>query len=229
MVSHYASAFILGLFGSLHCLGMCGPIALALPAPRGASPGLRVLGRLAYNTGRTFTYAVLGVFAGLLGHVFQLGGVQRIVPVVLGSLLIASVFVTAEHMPRWVFNTFYRPVQRGLGKLMSRKGVTGLLHIGLLNGLLPCGLVYAALAAAATREGPAGGALYMALFGLGTLPMMFALSLGGAALHAPRFRPVMQWLVPSLTVCVGLLLVLQGLSISLPFLPGVAPGACCGS
>ena len=224
----YWTAFLMGIGGSLHCLGMCGPIAIALPASREATRLHRVYGRLLYNLGRTLTYAGMGLFAGSLGHLLQAGGVQRWAYIVLGVLLIATLFFSSEHMPRWVFNTFYRPVQRALGQRLKRHGNLGLFQVGVLNGFLPCGLVYAALTGASLQEGPLRGALFMGLFGLGTLPMMFALSMGGLSLRGPRWRPVMQYLVPTITLAVGLWLILRGLSISLPFLtPGAAD--CCGT
>ncbi len=222
-------AFTLGLAGSLHCLGMCGPLALALPAPRDASRLDRALGRLLYNLGRTATYAFMGLFAGLLGHVLQLGGLQQTVTIALGILLIATLFLNTRHMPDWVLNRFYRPVQRGLGKLLQRRGKLGLFQVGLLNGLLPCGLVYAALAGAALQPGALRGALYMALFGLGTVPMMFAISMGGLTLRSTRFKPVLQYLVPALTLTAGVLLILRGLSLGIPYIsPDLSiPGSCC--
>jgi len=222
-------AFTLGLAGSLHCLGMCGPLALALPAPRDASRFVRALGRLLYNLGRTLTYAFMGLFAGLLGHALQLGGLQQIVSILLGMLLIATLFLNTRHMPEWVLKRFYRPVQRGLGKLLHRHGKFGLLQVGLLNGLLPCGLVYAALAGAALQSGALRGALYMGIFGLGTIPMMFAISMGGLTLRSPRFKPVLQYLVPALTLTAGVLLILRGLSLGIPYIsPDLStPGACC--
>ncbi|MCC5849864.1 MAG: sulfite exporter TauE/SafE family protein [Verrucomicrobia bacterium] len=228
MVTAYLTAFVLGLGGSLHCLGMCGPLALALPAGREASRLRRAMARLVYNLGRTVTYAIMGLFAGSLGHILHLGGVQRWVSIVLGVLLISTLLFSSEHMPRWVFNTFYRPVQRGLGKLLKREGMGGFFQIGLLNGLLPCGLVYAALAMASVQQGPLQGAGFMALFGLGTVPMMFAISMGGLTLRSPRFQPVLQYLLPALTLIAGIFLILRGLSLGIPYLsPDFAAGACC--
>lgn len=225
----YWAALLLGLAGSLHCLGMCGPLALALPAGHETPPLQRALARLAYNLGRAFTYALMGCFAGLLGHVFQLGGFQRWVSILLGMLLIATLLFSAHTMPEWVLQTVYRPIQKRLGKRLRRQGASGLFHIGLLNGLLPCGLVYAALAGASLQEGPLRGAAYMFIFGLGTLPMMFALSMGGLSLRTPKFKPLYQYLVPALTLTAGVLLILRGLSLGIPYIsPDLStPGGCC--
>lgn len=224
------SALALGLAGSLHCLGMCGPLALALPAPRDAGPGRRALGRLLYNLGRTVTYAVMGLFAGALGHALQLAGVQQTVSIALGLLLLSTLFLRGHHLPGWILRTFYLPVQRALGRILKHGSPGGLFRTGLLNGLLPCGLVYAALAAAALQHGPLQGALYMALFGLGTVPLMFALSMGGLGLHAPRFRPLLNRVIPAVTLMVAVLLILRGLSLGIPYVsPDLNKGACCGT
>jgi len=225
------SALALGLAGSLHCLGMCGPLALALPASPEATLGRRALGRLVYNLGRAVTYAVMGIFAGVLGHAIQMAGVQQTVSILLGVLLLATVFLKAHHMPEWMLNAFYRPVQRGLQRILRRGSLTGLFQTGLLNGLLPCGLVYAALAAASLQAGAVQGAAYMFLFGLGTIPLMFALSLGGLGLRTPKLQPVLNRLIPAVTFTVAVLLILRGLSLGIPYISPVldaaAEGGCC--
>lgn len=223
------SALALGLAGSLHCLGMCGPLALALPANPRAGLGRRAAGRLMYNLGRAVTYAGMGIFAGVLGHAIRLAGVQQIVSVVLGVLLLATVFLKTHHMPAWMLNTFYRPVQRGLQRILRRGSLTGLFQTGLLNGLLPCGLVYAALAGASLQAGALQGAAYMFLFGLGTLPLMFALSLGGLGLQTPKIQPVLNRLIPAVTFTVAVLLILRGLSLGIPYISPVleSGGGCC--
>jgi len=224
------SALALGLAGSLHCLGMCGPLALALPAAPDASVGRRALGRLMYNLGRAVTYAFMGIFAGVLGHALRLAGVQQIVSIVLGVLLLATLFLTTKHMPAWVLNTFYRPVQQGLQRILRRGSLLGLFQTGLLNGLLPCGLVYAALAAASLQAGAIQGATYMFLFGLGTTPLMFALSFGGLGLRTPKLQPILNRLIPAVTFTVAVLLILRGLSLGIPYISPILEatgGSCC--
>jgi sulfite exporter TauE/SafE len=229
-VAAMGSALILGLAGSLHCLGMCGPLALALPASPDASLGRRAMGRLLYNLGRAVTYAFMGIFAGVLGHAIRMAGVQQVVSILLGVLLLATVFLKSHHMPSWLLNTFYRPVQRGLQRILRRGSLLGLFQTGLLNGLLPCGLVYAALAAASLQAGAVQGAAYMFLFGLGTIPLMFLLSLGGLGLRNPRFQPVLNRLIPAVTCTVAVLLILRGLSLGIPYISPVLEaggGGCC--
>lgn len=225
---HAWTAFALGFAGSLHCLGMCGPLALALPGGRDASITRRLLGRLVYNLGRITTYAAFGLAAGSLGRVLQMNGFQETVSLVLGVLLLLTLMIPAHRMPAWLTRTVYKPLQHALGTLLRKEGVTGLYQVGLLNGLLPCGLVYAALAGASLQAGSLRGAGYMALFGLGTLPMMFALSLGGLSLRTPRFQPLLRRVVPAVTLMVGVLLVMRGLSLGIPYLsPALGSGGSC--
>ena len=228
MVTAFWTAWILGLLGSLHCLGMCGPLALALPAGPDASRRQRTLTRVHYNLGRAATYALMGLFAGSLGGFLQMAGFQQSVSILLGVLLILTLFLKADHFPKWITQYLYRPLQRKLGERLRAGGHQSFFQIGMLNGLLPCGLVYAALAGASLQENALGGSIYMALFGLGTFPLMFCVSMGGLRLRNPRFRPFFQYLVPTLTLVAGGLLILRGLSLGIPYIsPDLAAGSCC--
>jgi sulfite exporter TauE/SafE len=172
----------------------------------------------------------MGLFAGVLGHAIRLAGVQQIVSILLGVLLLATVFISTKHLPGWMVNTFYRPVQKGLQRILKRGSLSGLFQTGLLNGLLPCGLVYAALAAASLQEGALPGAAYMFLFGLGTIPLMFVLSLGGLGLRMPGLQPVLNRLIPVVTCTVAVLLILRGLSLGIPYISPIlehGSGGCC--
>jgi len=222
------TALALGAIGSLHCVGMCGPLALALPAKTEATRSQHVAGRLAYNLGRAVTYAFMGIFAGILGKAMQLAGLQQAVSILLGALLLATVFLSTKHLPAWMIRTFYKPVQHALGRILKRGSLTGLFQTGLLNGLLPCGLVYAALASASMHPGAVQGAVFMFLFGLGTLPMMFLLSLGGLRLRTPKLQPVLHRVIPAVTFIVAVLLILRGLSLNIPYIsPDLTQGGSC--
>ena len=219
------TAFILGLAGSLHCAGMCGPLALALPATGSGRVGY-VTGRLAYNFGRITTYALLGVVFGLLGRSLSLIGIQRWLSigagcVILGGLIISTRAGLGTPMVKvvvWLKSSF--------GALLRRRTLASLGLMGLLNGLLPCGLVYAACAGATATGSLTSGAAYMAFFGLGTVPLMLGLGLSGKALPVSlRFK--LQQLVPLSIAVVGGLLILRGLALGIPYLsPDLAAGAC---
>ncbi len=218
------TALLLGLAGSLHCAGMCGPLALALPAGAGGR-GQFVAGRLAYHGGRVITYALLGAALGLAGRSLALAGVQRGVSVAAGLLLIAGVWLLPRAGGAGAAVRGGGGLQRAPGGLLRRPGLPSLGLLGLLNGLLPCGLVYAAGAASLAAGGAGAGALYMAVFGLGTVPMMLALGLGGRALPV-TWRLRLTTAVPAVVSLVGGLLVLRGLALGIPWLSPAAAGAC---
>jgi uncharacterized protein len=221
------TAFLLGLVGSLHCAGMCGPLALALPATGGTAPAY-ILGRVAYNAGRIITYCLLGIVFGLLGYTFLLAGLQRWVSIALGVVLLLGLFASRRlALARPVTATVNR-LKSSMSVLLRRRSLMALAALGLLNGLLPCGLVYVACAGAAATGGALAGAAYMTAFGAGTVPMMLAISLSGKLVH-PSLR---LKLVKSIPVCVFLLatmLILRGMSLGIPYLsPDLsASGASC--
>jgi len=220
------TAFLLGLVGSLHCAGMCGPLALTIPA-NGKSSTTFLLGRLAYNSGRILTYGVLGAVFGLVGKSLALVGLQRWVSLGAGAtILIALLFSTRLAMSVRLARGVSL-LKSGLGKLLQQRTYRATFTLGLLNGLLPCGLVYAACAAATASSGLLAGTSYMAAFGLGTIPMMLGVSLAGKKLQfALRFK--FGRLIPITLVIVGTLLVFRGLSLGIPYLsPDLAAGNCC--
>lgn len=224
------TAFSLGFIGSAHCAGMCGPLALALPA-NGNTRVLFLTGRLAYNLGRIVTYVSLGALVGLLGQALAFGGLQRWVSIIAGATILVGLlakrrFTLGLPMP-WGVGW----LKSALGKLLQRRAISSLFGIGLLNGLLPCGLVYVACAGATASGRMLTSVEYMSAFGLGTLPMMFALGVAGHKLQmALRFR--LQRLIPVSLAIVGLLLLVRGLALGIPYLSPKLPAqpdaaSCC--
>lgn len=227
-----ATALVLGFAGSAHCIGMCGPIALAVPSPPGR-PWVRWAGTLLMNSGRLTTYLLLGAAVGAMGTGIRLAGLGRALSIAGGALLLASVIVPGM-LQRW------SPAGRmavGVGRLRSllaqnlrRTAPEALFLTGVLNGLLPCGLVYAALLGAATAASPAQGALFMAAFGLGTWPALIALRMGGGLL-GHGFRARLRQVAPVLISAMAVLLILRGLELGIPFLspgsPALPGGAGC--
>lgn len=216
----YLSALTLGLIGSFHCIGMCGPIALAIPL-KTSSWLARITGGVIYNVGRALTYAVMGAIFGLLGRGLVMSGFQQWVSVIMGAIMILSVITPSLYKNR--FNaekglfSFVGKVKLSLGKLFTQRSYSSLFLIGLLNGLLPCGLVYVAIAAAIATGSAASGGLFMFIFGLGTLPMMLAISLIGNLITL-ELRKKITRLIPYAIVFIGVLFVLRGLSLGIPFL-----------
>lgn len=212
------SAFILGLMGSFHCVGMCGPIALSLPL-RGNNFWQKTAGGLLYNIGRTITYGVMGAFFGWIGKGFQLLGFQQLISIFMGAFMIVSVtlpFLFRNRIPG-NFEFFTAPLRRAIQRLFRMRSYKGLFLIGILNGLLPCGLVYLAIAGAIGTGSVSLGIAFMVLFGLGTLPMMLLISWIGN-LFSISIRNKMNKVVPYMVVLIGALFILRGLSLGIPYL-----------
>lgn len=209
------TAFLLGLLGGVHCAGMCGPLMLALPAPE--RRWRFVLGRLAYHTGRVLTYCLLGLLFGLAGQTLLTGGVQRWLSIGLGILLLAGL-IASRRLP--LATPVVRAVGRvrqAMGGLLRRRSLAAQGALGVLNGFLPCGLVYVACAGAAATGNVLHGLFYMAAFGLGTWPMMLALSLSGQALPL-AWRQKLAGAFPVAVALAAVMLILRGLSLGIPYL-----------
>ena len=224
----YWTAFILGLVGSLHCAGMCGPLALALPAGQRSGAGY-IAGRVVYNLGRIVTYCGLGIAFGLLGQTLLLAGIQRWVSLGLGVALLAGL-LTSRKLALW------RPVlgsveglKHRMAALLRRPSLASLGTLGLLNGLLPCGLVYVACAGATATGGIVSGSGYMAVFGAGTVPLMLAIGLSGKLVPVP-LRLKLRKAIPVSVCLLAALLILRGMGLGIPYLSpdlSAAGGACC--
>lgn len=228
------TALILGLVSSLHCLGMCGPIALALPLDR-SSQWSAASGALTYNGGRILTYMLLGVVFSMLGKAFSLIGIQQWVSVGAGVLMLLYVLAT------YVLNKgVYRPKgwTAGLNRLkapmmrrMKERSMSSLFIIGLLNGLLPCGVLYFALIGAIGIGEPLRGGAYMLAFGLGTTPMLLAINMASSRLSS-GWRKRFLGMTPLIMTVFGLLFILRGLSLGIPYISPIldasgATASCC--
>jgi sulfite exporter TauE/SafE len=235
----FITPLTVGLVGSLHCIGMCGPIVVALPLKK-QNVASKIAGALLYNSGRIFTYGFIGVLFGTLGRGIHLAGLQQGTSIVLGILMIVSVlfpFVFREKIT--IGNIWGGLAARLIGqlkKLFANRSYFSLLMIGLLNGLLPCGLVYVAVAGAISSGEVVSGALFMMLFGLGTVPMLLTAALASDAIGQHiRFR--MQRIVPYFVFFLGVLFILRGLSLGIPYISPtteklapktmVEKGSCC--
>jgi len=222
------AAFLLGFAGSLHCAGMCGPLALALP-PAGNSAAGFLAGRLAYHAGRILTYSLLGVVFGLIGQGLLLAGVQRWLSLTLGVAMLVGL-AASRSATQWIPVTrLVNPLKSLMAVLLRQRSLLSLGILGLLNGLLPCGLVYVACAGATATGHLSSGVAYMAIFGVGTVPMMLAIGLSGRLVPAP-LRLKLRVLVPVSILLVATLLILRGMALGIPYLsPDLASGhaACC--
>jgi len=207
----------IGALGSFHCIGMCGPIALALPV-HGGTWWHKTSSVLLYNLGRAFTYAFMGLIFGLLGKSFSVFGLQQWLSIIAGVLILFLLFFNhfslTQNTP---FGGFNRIVKEQLGHfLRGDKTPSTFLAIGLLNGWLPCGLVYVAIASALAMGSPAGGALLMFAFGLGTLPVMASLMVFGKFISL-KVRAGINRAVPYFIGFMAVLLILRGLNLGIPY------------
>jgi hypothetical protein len=214
------SALVLGLMGSFHCVGMCGPIVLALPL-HGNTVQQKIYGGLLYNLGRTVTYALMGAIFGLLGQGLRLVGFQQVVSVIMGSAMVISVLFPALFRNQYDLQKssfkLVGKLKKSIVDLFSVRSFQSLFFIGLLNGLLPCGLVYIAIAGAIATSSVTTGIWYMVLFGLGTIPMLLVLGVAGN-LAGNKLRQKINRFIPILVIIVGIFFILRGLNLNIKFL-----------
>ena len=214
------TAIIFGLISSLHCIGMCGPIAMMLPVDHKNS-SKKAFQILIYHMGRLTSYGVLGLAFGLLGRGFYMAGIQQQLSIAVGIGMIVLAVVPEKILANYNFSKpVYRLITRiksSLGAQFKRKTPDAFFTIGLFNGLLPCGLVYAALFGAIAMQNVTLGIAYMILYGLGTIPMMSAVVYVSSLLSMP-FRSQLQRVVPIVTVVIGLLFVLRGMGLDIAYI-----------
>ncbi len=249
MAELYSLALLTGLLGSLHCIGMCGPIAIALPLGQ-QSWWYRTLGGLTYNLGRTLTYGLIGAVFGLLGKGIEMAGLQQWASIIIGVVMILSVLFPVlfrgKDRLEQLLTGYAGKLTGKFRSLFAAGSIRSLFLIGLLNGLLPCGLVYVAIAGAINTNSLVGGIIYMFIFGLGTIPVMLAIPLLGHLIGS-GFRKRFRGVLAAFIVFLGVLFILRGLSLGIPYLSppkqmlqphekmimqkegSQTPGGCCGS
>lgn len=214
------TALLFGLISSLHCVGMCGPIALMLPVDRN-NEAKRILQIITYSFGRITAYASLGFVFGILGKGFFLAGIQQQLSIAVGIVMIVIAVVPEKEFAKYNFSKpIYKiisKVKTTLGKQFKKKSFRSLFIIGLLNGFLPCGMVYVALFGALAMNSIEIGILYMVLFGMGTIPLM-SLVTYVSNIFSVSLRSKLQKIIPVITVCIGILFIMRGLGLSIPFI-----------
>ncbi len=212
------AAFLLGFLGSFHCIGMCGPIAIALPQHEGKK-NIIFTSALLYNFGRVITYALIGLLFGTIGKGLFIGGFQQIVSIATGVLII--LFVAFPYILPSKFkqvSVLKIPIIRSaFSKAFQMKSFSAYLILGLINGLLPCGFVYMALSGAMLTGTTLDGSLFMFFFGLGTIPAMFSLSVMGSFVNL-NFRNKIKKAIPAFSIIVGMILILRGMNLGIPYI-----------
>jgi sulfite exporter TauE/SafE len=216
----YYSAIILGLLGSFHCIGMCGPIAMVLPV-HNEKPLPRLLKIFLYHFGRILAYGTIGFAFGFLGKGLFLSGFQQRLSIIIGIIMILYILIPASVLSKFqatsLLYSFIGKIKLGLGKRLKNKSYASLFIIGFLNGYLPCGMVYMALVGAIAMASPQEGFFYMMLYGLGSIPLMTVV-IYSKTIFSITFRNKIPKAIPSIVVLIGILFILRGLGIGIPYI-----------
>ena len=211
--------FLMGLIGSVHCIGMCGPLTMALPFSQQKNI-FKYLAMALYHIGKILSYASLGLIVGLFGKQIFVIDTQQSISIFIGVFMLVYVV--------WVYlvkvNTRFNPLQfiqvpvlKALSNLFKNKHVTVFIVLGFLNGLLPCGMVYLALGSSMSTGHPTDAAIFMAFFGLGTMPALLMVALGGQMVSI-EWRRKLQSALPVFIFGMGIMLILRGMNLGIPML-----------
>jgi sulfite exporter TauE/SafE len=205
IAGYISSAIVLGLLGGFHCLGMCGPLALAIP-------GSHPIRALIYHSGRTLAYALLGLASGAVASGIAFAGWQQWISIISGILMLVVI---------WMPNAWLAPLSSGIYKRIAAASGSGgnavMFSAGFANGFLPCGLVYIAMAGAVSAGSLPGSMLYMFVFGLGTIPLLWALSFAGQMLNL-QARARLRAAIPYAASLVAVLLIIRGMNLGIPYI-----------
>ena len=219
MLQIFFVAFTIGIVGSFHCVGMCGPLALALPLSND-SFAAKFSGAFIYNAGRIVTYTFFGLIFGLIGQTAALFNFQQWLSIGTGVLILFFIIMPKKYKIQSTASgystAFFTRIRLELGRLFIKKNSSSLFVIGLLNGLLPCGLVYMAVAGAIAAGDVWNSALFMAAFGLGTLPIMWSIAFFGNYVGV-SFRQKIRRAYPFMMTLMACLLILRGMGLGIPY------------
>ena len=220
MTPEILTAFTIGFLGSFHCIGMCGPIAIALPVPKSSNLSF-FTGRVLYNIGRVVTYSFLGFLFGLVGGKIALAGAQQVVSIILGVVIIIAVLLPQRYKNIFVQHKFVQklaqPLKSNISILFKKGTLSSLFLIGILNGFLPCGFVYIGLAGSIASGNAISGAAVMMLFGLGTVPAMFAATVFGKFINV-GIRTKLRKAIPVFAILLAAVFIMRGLNLGIPYL-----------
>lgn len=232
MTSLLITAALLGLAGSLHCVGMCGPLVLALPNQ--SSLHKQCLNNILYQLGRILTYALLGALVGSFGKSLSFIGFQQPLSLSVGICLLIFLFLPNQLKTKLEISIshlfFTRQIKKMWAYFFKMQNSLAFFMVGIMNGALPCGLVYAALAGAMAGESALHGALFMVSFGFGTTPLLLA-TVSAKSLFTKKLRPYREYLLPFSLSTMAILLILRGASLDIPYLSPIiqaneAPNCC---
>lgn len=213
------TAFILGLISSFHCVGMCGAISVMLPVDH-HNPIKKFFQLMVYHAGKITAYALIGLLFGLLGKGLFLAGIQQQLSIVIGLVIILIALIPERLLAEYsITRPLYQiigKVKSSLGRQFKKRSLSALFTIGLLNGFLPCGMVYMAVFGAMAMQNQTLGTLYMVFFGIGTIPLLMTVAYA-QHLISISLRNRIQKLIPVIAVCIGILFILRGLGLGIPY------------
>ena len=218
MIALFA-AFLLGAMGSFHCVGMCGPLALSIPIANNSFSSL-CTGSLLYNVGRITTYGLLGALIGGIGVTAATFGIQQWLSVILGSVILIILLINKRKLSGSQQFPLYTVIRMQLGKLYNKGTYSSFYLIGVLNGFLPCGLVYIAMTGSVSMHSYLESAAFMMVFGLGTLPLMWSLLFFGNVISL-QIRNKIRKLYPYMMGLMACLLIIRGLELGIPYISPV--------
>jgi len=213
-------AFILGLLSSFHCVGMCGPLAMALPV-QNLSLIRKSIAIILYHSGRIITYTFFGLLFGLLGRHLFVAGYQQWISISLGAIILIILLqqkIFHQNRPSFIGQKISGTLNNWMSYLWNIHSSFSSLLFGMVNGLLPCGMVYYALIGALSTGSLINGLFFMMLFGAGTLPLMLSVHFLGASYLTLSVRNRMKKFVPVVIGFMGVLLILRGLNLGIPYI-----------
>ena len=213
------TSFLLGIVSNLHCFGMCGPIAFALPLNRTSKSSL-IIGILKYHLGRILVYSFLGYLVGFIGLGIKMIGILQMVSIFSGIFVILyawrNTHLFQNLLPELKASFNFVP-SNTIGKLMRSNSKLKLFGLGMLNGFIPCGMVYTALIASIITGNPLSSSTSMLAFGIGTLPGMVIITYFTNCLSFSYKSKINRYL-PYIVTAIGILIILRGLNLNIPYI-----------
>lgn len=217
-----STAFFLGFAGSLHCFSMCSPISIIMLTEKKISFKI-LLNNLLYQIGRLTSYIILGILFSFLGKSFSLIGLHKIISLLLGLFIILYIFYFKLYINIRFINIFYIKFinffQKKLICFLKKKNLFSAFLIGILNGLLPCGLLYLAITTSISMGDIINGIYFMLFFGIGTIPIMLTSLLLGNIIKINLINNnFIKYITPILLFFMSILLFLRGLGLGIPYI-----------
>lgn len=215
----WTAALLFGLLSSLHCVGMCGPIALLLPVDRNSTTR-KAAQIIVYHIGRISVYATIGLLFGLLGKTLYLAGLQQRLSIIAGTVMLLAAILPEKTLLRYaLLRPLYNLTARWRSQSMQvykKRSFSAFFAMGMFNGALPCGLVYTALFGAMAMPTVLKSGLFMVVFGLGNMSVLASLAYFNP-LMGSTFRTRFQKIVPIAVGVMGLLFIVRGLGLAIPY------------